>query len=106
MFHTLTGFQISTQFTVYTMSLILNALARVLPTRAFRSQSPEETVLGQNKTDPPLEEKVDIVSAPPPVTKKGGEGQARQEQIIREKLARFARLPAYSVFESVIFLAF
>src|SRR3984957_8517022 len=87
------------------MSIILTSLTRV---RNFRSRSDEKLPQPSELGTPTDEGKVDILSPPPPLQKDSGgtHGQPKQEQIIRDNLARFARLPAYSVFESVSFFFF
>jgi hypothetical protein len=92
------------------MSTILTTLAKaraVLPKPSFRSSSSEGDSGRHSKVDLSLETKVDPTTLELPtsitVGKKGDDGQAKQEQIIQENLARFARIPAYSVFEFVLF---
>jgi hypothetical protein len=88
------------------MSLFVATLSRmrsVLSVRISRSSSPEDANPGQNGVDIPLE-KVDTVSAPPTATKK--DSTAKQELIIQENLARFARIPASALFEFVISIFF
>jgi len=83
------------------MSLFVATLSRmrsVLPVRISRSTSPEDANPGPNGVDIPLE-KVDTVSAPSMATKKAGDSTAKQELMIQENLARFARIPASALFD-------
>jgi len=85
---------------VLKMAMIKTIFARLLPTGPFRSsQSVEATA--ERSTDIPLEDKLDPPSALPIANKKGGDGPVKREQLIKENIARFARLPASSVFEFV-----
>jgi hypothetical protein len=83
------------------MSQIMNTFARLrtaLPGSSAQSRSSEEAK--DNSYDSSVE-KTSVDAVPLPTTGRGGEGEAKQEQIIRDNLSRFARLPVASVFESV-----
>jgi hypothetical protein len=77
----------------------LSKLGAVFPPYLFRSGPPRQPDTDHIKTDSDLKSKTDLPTA-------SGDGDepapAKQEQVIQEKLARFARLPVSSVFEFVV----